>query len=64
MDYPGMAYCMARKLLVTIRPARSGKALGIVSQPCIGTCSEEGPTVQGIVSDAARSGFPVTLRTV
>jgi len=43
---------------------KTGKALGIVSQLCIGACSEEGPTVQGILSDAARSGFPVTLRTV
>ena len=43
---------------------KTGKALGIVSQLCIGVCSEEGPTVQGIVSDAAASGFPVTLRTI
>lgn len=40
------------------------RALGIVSRLCIGVCSEEGPTVQGILSDAAASGFPVTLRTV
>lgn len=43
---------------------RTGKALGIVSRLCIGTCSEEGPTVQGIVAKAASRGFPVTLLTV
>ena len=43
---------------------RTGKALGIVSRLCIGTCTEEGPTVQGILAKAAASGFPVTLRTV
>ena len=42
----------------------SGKALGIVSRLCAGACSEEGPTVQGILAKAAASGFPVTLRTV
>jgi hypothetical protein len=42
----------------------TGKALGIVSRLCVGICSEEGPTVQGILSDAAAHGFPVTLRTV
>ena len=43
---------------------RTGKALGIVSRLCIGTCSEEGPTVQGILAKAASRGFPVTLLTV
>jgi hypothetical protein len=43
---------------------RTGKALGIVSRLCAGTCSEEGPTVQGILAKAAARGFPVTLRTV
>ena len=43
---------------------RTGKALGIVSRLCIGPCSEEGPTVQGILNDAAARGFPVTLRTI
>jgi hypothetical protein len=43
---------------------RTGKALGIVSRLCAGTCSEEGPTVQGILAKAASRGFPVTLRTV
>jgi Trypsin-like peptidase domain len=42
----------------------TGKALGIVSRLCAGTCSEEGPTVQGILAKAAARGFPVTLRTV
>jgi Trypsin-like peptidase domain len=42
----------------------TGKALGIVSRLCAGTCSEEGPTVQGILAKAASRGFPVTLRTV
>jgi Trypsin-like peptidase domain len=43
---------------------RTGKALGIVSRLCVGTCSEEGPTVQGILAKAASRGFAVTLRTV
>ncbi len=43
---------------------RTGKALGIVSRLCAGACSEEGPTVQGIIAKAAAAGFPVTLRTV
>ncbi|HYH90209.1 MAG TPA: trypsin-like peptidase domain-containing protein [Solirubrobacteraceae bacterium] len=43
---------------------KTGKALGIVSRLCAGACSEEGPTVQGIIAKAAASGFPVTLRTV
>ncbi len=43
---------------------RTGKALGIVSRLCAGACSEEGPTVQGILAKAAASGFPVTLKTV
>ena len=43
---------------------RTGKALGIVSRLCAGACTEEGPTVQGILAKAAASGFPVTLRTV
>jgi hypothetical protein len=43
---------------------KTGKALGTVSRLCAGACSEEGPTVQGIIAKAAASGFPVTLRTV
>ena len=42
----------------------TGKALGIVSRLCVGVCSEEGPTVQGILAKAASRGFSVTLRTV
>jgi hypothetical protein len=42
----------------------TGKALGIVSRLCAGVCTEEGPTVQGILADASAHGFPVTLRTV
>jgi hypothetical protein len=42
----------------------TGKALGIVSRLCLGICSEEGPTVQGLLADAAAHGFAVTLRTV
>jgi hypothetical protein len=43
---------------------RTGKALGIVSRLCIGACTEEGPTVQGILAKAAAKGFAVTLKTV
>jgi hypothetical protein len=43
---------------------RTGKALGIVSRLCIGVCSEEGPTVQGLLDKAASRGYAVTLRTV
>jgi hypothetical protein len=42
----------------------SGKALGIVSRLCVGACSEEGPTVEGILAKAAARGFSVSLRTV
>jgi hypothetical protein len=43
----------------------TGKALGIVSRLCVGVlCTEEGPTVQGILADASAHGYPVTLRTV
>jgi hypothetical protein len=42
----------------------TGKALGIVSRLCAGTCSEEGPTIQGIVAKAASRGFAVSLRTI
>jgi Trypsin-like peptidase domain len=42
----------------------TGKALGIVSRLCAGACSEEGPTVQGILAKAASRGFSVSLRTV
>ncbi len=42
----------------------TGKALGIESGVCLGACTDEGPTVQGILDKAAHAGFPVTLRTV
>ena len=42
----------------------TGKALGIVSRLCIGPCTEEGPTVQGLLAKAASRGFTVTLKTV
>jgi hypothetical protein len=42
----------------------TGKALGIVSELCVGTCSEQGPTVQGLIAKAASRGYSVTLRTV
>lgn len=42
----------------------TGKALGIVSQLCIGFCTETGPTVQGMIDQAAADGFTVQLRTV
>ena len=42
----------------------TGKALGIVSRLCAGACSEEGPTVQGIIAKAASRGFAVSLRAV
>ena len=41
----------------------SGKALGIVSRLCIGVCTEEGPTVQGIIAKAAAKGVAVSVRT-
>jgi hypothetical protein len=43
---------------------RTGKALGIVSRLCLGACTEEGPTVQGLLAKAASRGFTVTLKTV
>ena len=42
----------------------TGRALGIVSRLCVGTCEEVGPTVQGLMAKAAAAGFPTTLRTV
>lgn len=43
---------------------RTGKALGVESRVCLGLCTDEGPTVQGILARAAQAGFPVKLRTV
>jgi hypothetical protein len=42
----------------------TGQALGIVSRLCVGLCTEEGPTVQGILAKAAARGLSLTLRTV
>jgi hypothetical protein len=42
---------------------RTGRALGLVSRLCLGGCTSEGPTVQGMVQKAGAGGFPVTLRT-
>ena len=42
----------------------TGKAYGIVSRLCIGLCTSEGPTVEGILAKAAARGFTVQLRTV
>ena len=43
---------------------KSGRALGIVSRLCVGICSEEGPTVAGLLDKANAAGFGVRLRTV
>ncbi len=43
---------------------KTGKALGIVSRLCIGLCTEEGPTVAGLLAKANAAGFGVTMRTV
>ena len=43
---------------------KTGRALGIVSELCVGPCSEQGPTVQGLIAKAASRGYSVTLRTV
>jgi hypothetical protein len=42
----------------------TGKALGIESRVCIGVCTDEGPTVEGILAKAAARNFGVQLRTV
>ena len=42
----------------------TGKALGSEMGLCLGVCTDEGPTVQGILAKARADGFPVTLRTV
>jgi hypothetical protein len=41
----------------------TGGALGLVSRLCIGLCTSEGPTVEGILPQAAAKGFPLTLKT-
>jgi hypothetical protein len=42
---------------------RTGRAMGIVSRLCVGLCTEEGPTVQGILAKARARGFALALRT-
>lgn len=42
---------------------RTGKALGIESRVCIGVCTDEGPTIEGVLAKTA-TAFPVQLRTV
>lgn len=42
----------------------TGKALGIESRVCLGACTDEGPTVEGILAKAAARGYPLQLRTV
>jgi hypothetical protein len=41
----------------------TGKALGLVSRLCLGTCTSTGPTVEGIFARAATSGYQLALRT-
>jgi hypothetical protein len=41
----------------------TGAALGLVSRLCIGLCTSMGPTVEGILPQAAARGFSLTLRT-
>ena len=44
---------------------KTGKALGIVSELCVGNpCTEQGPTVRGLIAKAASRGYTVTMRTV
>lgn len=42
---------------------RTGRALGVESRVCLGVCTDEGPTVQGVIAKAGKKGFTVTLRT-
>ncbi len=42
----------------------TGRALGLVSRLCVGTCTEIGPTIEGVLAKAAAKGFTVTVRTV
>lgn len=41
----------------------TGGAYAIVSRLCIGVCTSEGPTVEGMLAKAAARGLPLTLRT-
>ena len=44
----------------------TGKALGIATEICVASavCTEKGPTIDGVIQDAASAGFTVALRTV
>jgi hypothetical protein len=42
----------------------TGRAMGVVSRLCIGICTSEGPTVQGVIAKATSKGYAVRLRTV
>lgn len=43
----------------------SGKALGLNSRLCVvGACTEFGPTIEGMMAQAAAQGFTLSLRTV
>jgi hypothetical protein len=44
--------------------ASSNRAFGVVSRLCVGACTSEGPTIQGMISRAGARGFPISLRTV
>lgn len=43
---------------------RTGKALGIESRVCIGVCTDEGPTIEGVLAKVAARGLSLRLRTV
>lgn len=42
---------------------KTGKALGIESRVCINVCTDEGPTIEGVLAKIATT-FPVQIRTV
>ena len=42
----------------------TGRALGLVSRLCVGSCTEVGPTIEGVLAKAAAKGFTVSVRTV
>ena len=42
---------------------RTGRALGVVSRLCAGSCTQIGPTVEGVLARAHRAGFAVRLVT-
>jgi hypothetical protein len=41
----------------------TGRALGLVSRLCLGTCTSVGPTIEGIFAEASVLGYQLTLRT-